>query len=121
MPGKLSTYEQEVIAIRAEGITYYEIHEVFCVKGYGGTVASLRIFMQKKRTHRKAVSSANQRNTYRGILCACYINTYILGLKKDINAVKNGIKYKYNNRLAEGSVNNIKLTKCIMYGRNSIN
>ena len=34
-------------------------------------------------------------------------------------AVKNAICYKYNNGLAEGSVNKIKLTKRIMYGRNS--
>ena len=47
------------------------------------------------------------------------INTYILGLKNDLDAVKNGIYYKYNNGLAEGSVNKIKLIKRIMYGRNS--
>ena len=37
----------------------------------------------------------------------------------DIDAVKNAIKYKYNNGLAEGSVNKIKVIKRIMYGRNS--
>ena len=47
------------------------------------------------------------------------IDTYINGLKSDIDAVKNAINYKYNNGLAEGSVNKIKLTKRIMYGRNS--
>ena len=47
------------------------------------------------------------------------LNTYINGLKNDITAVKNGIDFKYNNGLAEGSVNKIKLTKRIMYGRNS--
>jgi len=47
------------------------------------------------------------------------IDSYLGGLKKDITAVKNGIIYKYNNGLAEGSVNKIKLTKRIMYGRNS--
>lgn len=41
------------------------------------------------------------------------------GLKSDIDAVKNAIKYKFNNGLAEGSVNKIKLMKRIMYGRNS--
>jgi transposase len=44
------------------------------------------------------------------------LNTYLNGLKNDITAVKNGIDYKYNNGLAEGSVNKIKLTKRIMYG-----
>jgi len=47
------------------------------------------------------------------------LDSYTKGLKKDISAVKNGIDYKYNNGLAEGSVNKIKLTKRIMYGRNS--
>ena len=47
------------------------------------------------------------------------METYVNGLLSDINAVKNAIKYKYNNGLAEGSVNKIKLTKRIMYGRNS--
>lgn len=39
------------------------------------------------------------------------VNTYINGLRNDITAVKNGIDFKYNNGLAEGSVNKIKLTK----------
>ena len=47
------------------------------------------------------------------------IDTYVNGLKSDINAVKNAIKYKFSNGLAEGSVNKIKLIKRIMYGRNS--
>ena len=47
------------------------------------------------------------------------IDSYLNGLKKDINAVKNVICYKFNNGLAEGSVNKIKLIKRIMYGRNS--
>ena len=47
------------------------------------------------------------------------LDAYISGLKNDLEAVKNGIDYKYNNGLAEGSVNKIKLIKRIMYGRNS--
>ena len=47
------------------------------------------------------------------------LDTYLNGLRADISAVKNAICYKYNNSLAEGSVNKIKLTKRIMYGRNS--
>lgn len=47
------------------------------------------------------------------------LDCYIGGIKKDISAVKNAIDYKYNNGLAEGSVNKIKLIKRIMYGRNS--
>ena len=47
------------------------------------------------------------------------LQTYVNGIRIDINAVKNGIKLKYNNGLAEGSVNKIKVIKRIMYGRNS--
>ena len=45
------------------------------------------------------------------------LNSFIAGIERDIKAVKNGIKYKYNNGLAEGCVNKIKLIKRTMYGR----
>ncbi len=47
------------------------------------------------------------------------LGSYITDLKNDLQAVKNGVDYKYSNGLAEGSVNMIKLIKRIMYGRNS--
>ena len=47
------------------------------------------------------------------------LDRYINGLQNDLKAVKNAIIYPFNNGLAEGSVNKIKLTKRIMYGRNS--
>lgn len=47
------------------------------------------------------------------------LDRYINGLQNDLKAVKNAIIYPYNNGLAEGSVNKIRLTKRIMYGRNS--
>jgi len=46
------------------------------------------------------------------------INSFINGLNMDIVAVKNAILLGYNNGLAEGSVNKLKVTKRIMYGRN---
>ena len=45
------------------------------------------------------------------------INSFLNGLSRDIKAVKNAIIYDYNNGLAEGSINKIKLYKRIMYGR----
>ena len=45
------------------------------------------------------------------------INSFVNGLSRDIDAVKNAIKYHYNNGLAEGSINKIKVYKRIMYGR----
>lgn len=182
-PGKLAPYEQDVIQMRAKGITYVKIHEHICAKGYTGTVASLRVFMQKERTHQKNVSQKeNEPVEYipRKYLCQLIyrkpeevkgltpeqyeaaikkypllgqlydllgefhrimfskkegeldtwinmaaslkieeLDTYINGLKSDMEAVKNAFKYTFNNGLAEGSVNKIKLTKRIMYGRNS--
>ena len=44
---------------------------------------------------------------------------YVNGIRQDIVAVKNGIVMQYNNGLAEGSVNKLKVIKRIMYGRNS--
>lgn len=56
MSGKLAPYEQDVIEMRSKGITYKKIHEHICQKGYNGTVASLRVFMQKERTHQRSIS-----------------------------------------------------------------
>ena len=47
------------------------------------------------------------------------LQTYVNGIRTDIDAVKNGIEFQYNNELAEGSVNKIKVIKRVMYGRNS--
>ena len=49
--------------------------------------------------------------------CAVDINYYVSGLKNDISAVKNAIILQFNNGLAEGSVNKLKVIKRIMYGR----
>lgn len=169
--------------MRAKGITYNKIHEYICNKGYSGTVASLRMFMQKERTHIKSISknengpveyiprkyfcqlifrelekvngltseqyeAASKKYPILGKIYSLLrdfhrivfsqqsseldswimkaeplqideVNTYINGLKNDITAVKNGKDFKYINGFAEGSVNKIKLTKRIMYGRNS--
>lgn len=182
-PGKLAPYEKVVIQMRSQGITYREIHECICRQGYTGTITSLRVFMQKERTHQKSISenrSAAVEYIPRKCLCQLLyhkledvkgmtqdqyeealkkysifgqvysllkefhrnvfskhdeeldtwinsaeklqieeLNSYINGLKNDISAVKNSIKYPYNNGLAEGSVNKIKLIKRVIYGRNS--
>jgi len=49
------------------------------------------------------------------------IMSFVNGTKRDIDAVKNAIMYGYNNGLAEGSVNKLKVIKRIMYGRNNFN
>ena len=45
------------------------------------------------------------------------LNSFVNGINRDIDAVKNSITYPYSNGLAEGSVNKIKVIKRIMYGR----
>ena len=50
IPGKLAPYEQKVITMRSKGITYKKIYEQIVKEGYTGTIASLRMFMQKERT-----------------------------------------------------------------------
>ncbi|XER08400.1 ISL3 family transposase ISCsa1 [Sporomusa rhizae] len=45
------------------------------------------------------------------------ISSYVSGLNNDISAVKNAIRLKFSNGLAEGSVNKLKVIKRIMYGR----
>lgn len=47
------------------------------------------------------------------------ITSFKNGIQRDIAAVKNAIKLDYNNGLAEGSVNKLKVVKRIMYGRNN--
>ena len=45
------------------------------------------------------------------------MNRFILGLERDLEAIQNAIIYDYNNGLAEGSINKVKVIKRIMYGR----
>lgn len=45
--------------------------------------------------------------------------SFVNGIRQDLAAVKKAIELDYNNGLAEGSVNKIKVIKRIMYGRNS--
>ena len=47
------------------------------------------------------------------------IKSFLNGISMDIDGVKNAIKYKYSNGLAEGKINKIKVIKRIMYGRSS--
>lgn len=47
------------------------------------------------------------------------IGSFVNGLRRDIDAVRKAIELDYNNGLAEGSVNKLKVVKRIMYGRNS--
>ena len=183
IPGKLAPYEKDVIELWSQGTTYPRIHKILCEKGYTGSVASLRMFMQKERTRmqeqkerEKSQSEFIQRKSlcqliYKKLenvtaitsrqyeqalkkyplLGSLYslvkefhatifskkpekldtwieyaqkqnipeLQSFVEGILKDLTAIKNGIIYPFNNGLAEGSVNKIKVIKRIMYGRNS--
>jgi hypothetical protein len=45
------------------------------------------------------------------------LQSFATGIKADLPAVKNGILFSFNNGLAEGFVNKLKVIKRIMYGR----
>jgi len=47
------------------------------------------------------------------------IDSFICGLERDLDAVRNAIKYEYSNGLIEGCINKMKVIKRIMYGRSS--
>lgn len=49
IPNKLAPFEKKVIELRSQGMTYVKIHEIITQNGYNGTVASLRMFMQKEK------------------------------------------------------------------------
>ena len=46
-------------------------------------------------------------------------NSFVIGVLKDLKAVLNNAVYPYNNGLAEGQINKLKIIKRIMYGRAS--
>lgn len=50
-------------------------------------------------------------------LCIDEFDSFIRGIEQDIEAVKNTVIFDYNNGLAEGCVNKLKVIKRIMYGR----
>lgn len=48
-PGPLAPYRNEILTLRAQGITYEKITETLRQKGYSGSVAALRMFVAKER------------------------------------------------------------------------
>ena len=52
-------------------------------------------------------------------LCIREINSFAEGVERDFMAVYNAINLDYNNGLAEGKVNKLKLVKRVMFGKGS--
>ena len=56
--GKLSPFRNEIIEMRAKGITYKKITEHIRSKGYTGTVDALRVFVSKEKRLTKDIASS---------------------------------------------------------------
>ena len=64
-PNKLAPYEEEVKILRSQGMTYPRIHKIISEKGYTGSEASLRMYMQKERIRMsEAVTNPDVNSNY---------------------------------------------------------
>lgn len=59
----VAPYEDEVKTLRSQGMTYPRIHKIISEKGYDGSEASLRMFMQKERIRQAAQSTDSNVNS----------------------------------------------------------
>lgn len=59
-PGKLTPYEKFVVDMRSKGKTYDEIYQYIKQKGYSGSVAAIRMYMQKERAHKNTVTGTSE-------------------------------------------------------------
>ena len=82
-----------------------EVHDI--VKNFKET-----LFSKKPEDLEKWMEDAERLNIEK-------IDSFVKGLRRDIDAVRKAIELDYNNGLAEGSANKLKVVKRIMYGRNS--
>jgi DNA-binding NarL/FixJ family response regulator len=95
--------EPQFCAIMAQMPVFAKIHDL--VWGFRGILAAkdagnLAVWLEKAAD-----------------LDIAEINSFVAGIKKDIDAVTNAIALPYSNGLAEGSINKMKVIKRIMYGR----
>ena len=99
-----------------KGLSVDQLEYVFSVypdyKNILGTVNDFRTLFKSKNP--EALLPWIEKTASYGIP---ELNPFIESLKRDIDAVMNAVVYDYNNGLAEGSINKIKLIKRIMYGR----
>jgi len=101
---------------KVKGITEAQLEKVIASYPELGVVYHIvRTF--KELVFAKRVDDLDEWMMFAKLLDSDDINSYLNGLSRDIVAVKNAIIYDYNNGLAEGSINKIKLYKRIMYGR----
>ena len=101
---------------KVKGITETQLEKVIAAYPELGVVYHV-VKMFKELVFSKQVDDLEDWIEFARNLDSDDINSYLNGLSRDIVAVKNAIIYDYNNGLAEGSINKIKLYKRIMYGR----
>ena len=103
---------------KIDGISIYDINSVFQLypvlpKLYELVDSFKKLLFEKKvKNLSKWIKKAEK-------LDIDEIKSFLNGISMDIDGVKNAIKYKYSNGLAEGKINKIKVIKRIMYGRSS--
>lgn len=47
------------------------------------------------------------------------LDNFVNGIQRDKDRIRNAIQFDYNNRIARGSINRLKVIKRIIYNRNS--
>jgi len=101
---------------KVKGITEAQVEKVIAAYPELGVIYHIvRTF--KELVFSKQVDALDEWMEFAKLLDSDNVNSYLNGLSRDMVAVKNAIIYDYNNGLAEGSINKIKLYKRIMYGR----
>ena len=101
---------------KVKGLTEEIVEKIYnrepCFKRIIKLVESFRAILKSKKVEKlyKWIYEANE-------LGINEINSFINGITRDLKAVENAIRYDYNNGLAEGKINKVKVTKRIMYGR----
>ena len=57
----MTPYEEEVIDMRSKRKTYDEIYQYIKQKCYLGSVAAIRMYMQKERAHKNTVTRTSEK------------------------------------------------------------
>jgi len=101
---------------KARGITTEQLEYVL------STYPIYKSILEISSEFRTILKSKNPENLFAWMDAAAFLeipelNSFIAGLKLDIEAVKNAIIYDHSNGIAEGTINKIKVIKRVMYGR----
>ena len=134
---KIKPYAEKIKRMLKENFTFRQIEEAIKQDGYDGASSMVRMLdrvIEKYplvgtvydivKSFKNALFSKEPDELEKWLeeaegLGIEQISSFANGIRIDIDAVKKAIELDYNNGLAEGSVNKLKVIKRIMYGRNS--